>query len=318
MSESTAAHVTIENYVRAESDFQFGGYIAKLDCFGRLVHYRAPYDVHNQVTVSGNLDTLYSFGVFDLASPLTVRLADAGDRYHSLMTVNQDHSMEVAYSPTKVTLTAESVGSRYVMVAVRTFADPADEADMRVAHALQDRISVEQAESGVFDVPAWDQHEVEDMRRAVNVVGAAVTDSSKMFGRKEELDPIYWTLGAAIGWGGLPAVAATYAFTTPDRNDGETPYTLRVADVPVDAFWSVTVYDSERWIPVNDLDAYAYNGITAEHDDDGSVTVRFGGDPDQPNYLPIVPGWCYIFRAYRPREEILDGSWSFPQAEAVD
>lgn len=318
MSESTAAHVTIENYVRAESDFQFGGYIAKLDCFGRLVHYRAPYDVHNQVTVSGNLDTLYSFGVFDLASPLTVRLADAGDRYHSLMTVNQDHSMEVAYSPTKVTLTAESVGSRYVMVAVRTFADPADEADMRVAHALQDRISVEQAESGVFDVPAWDQHEVEDMRRAVNVVGAAVTDSSKMFGRKEELDPIYWTLGAAIGWGGLPAVAATYAFTTPDRNDGETPYTLRVADVPVDAFWSVTVYDSERWIPVNDLDAYAYNGITAEHDDDGSVTVRFGGDPDQPNYLPIVPGWCYIFRAYRPREEILNGSWSFPQAEAVD
>ena len=318
MSDSPAPPVTIQNYVRAESDFQFRGYIAKLDCFGLLVHYRAPYDVHNQVTVSGNRDTLYSVGVFDLTSPLTVQLPDPGDRYQSLMIVSEDHSIEVAYGPTEVTLTAESVGSRYVMLAGRTFADPADEADLRTAHALQDQISVQQAEVGVFDVPAWDQHEVEDMRRAVNVVGAAATDSSKMFGRKEELDPIYWTLGAAFGWGGLPAVAATYAFTTPDRNDGQTPYALHVGDGPVDAFWSVTLYDSEKWIPINDLDAYSYNSVTAEHNDDGSATIHFGGDPGQRNYLPIVSGWSYIFRAYRPREEILDGSWSFPQPQAVD
>ena len=318
MSESTAPHVTIENYVRAETDFQFRGYIGKLDCFGHLVHYRAPYDVHNQVTVSGNRDTLYSVGVFDLTAPLTVQLPDPGDRYQSLMIVSQDHSIEVAYGPAGVTLTAESVGTGYVMLAGRTFADPADEADLRAAHALQDQISVQQAEVGVFDVPAWDQDEVEDMRKAVNVVGAAATDSSKMFGRKEELDPIYWTLGAAFGWGGLPAVAATYAFTTPDRNDGQTPYTLQVGDVPVDAFWSVTLYDSEKWIPINDLDAYSYNSVTAEPNDDGSVTIHFGGDPDQPNYLPILPGWSYIFSAYRPRKEILDGSWTFPQPEAVD
>jgi len=318
MSEAAAPQVTIENYVRAETDFQFGGYIAKLDCFGGLVHYRAPYDVHNQVTVSGNRDTLYSVGVFDLASPLTVQLPDAGDRYQSLMIVSEDHSIEVAYGPTEVTLTAESVGTRYVFLAGRTFADPSDEADLRAAHALQDQISVQQAELGVFDVPAWDQHEVEEMRKTVNVVGAAATDSSKMFGRKEELDPIYWTLGAAVGWGGLPAVAATYGITTPDKNDGQTPYTLQVGDVPVDAFWSVTLYDSERWIPINDLDAYSYNSVTAEHNDDGSATIHFGGDPDQPNYLPILPGWCYIFRAYRPRKEILDGSWSFPQPQAVD
>ena len=318
MSEATAPQVTIENYVRAETDFQFGGYIAKLDCFGGLVHYRAPYDVHNQVTVSGNRDTLYSVGVFDLTAPLTVQLPDSGDRYQSLMIVSQDHSIEVAYGPAEVALTAESVGSRYVMLAGRTFADPADEADLGAAHALQDQILVQQAEVGVFDVPAWDQDEVEDMRKAVNVVGAAATDSSKMFGRKEELDPIYWTLGAAFGWGGLPAVAATYAFTTPDRNDGQTPYTLHVGDVPVDAFWSVTLYDSEKWIPINDLDAYSYNSVTAEYNDDGSATIHFGGDPDQQNYLPILPGWSYIFRAYRPRKEILDGSWTFPQPEAVD
>jgi len=255
--------------------------------------------------------------VFDLTSPLTVQLPDPGDRYHSLMTVSQDHSIEVSYSPAEVTLTAESMGSRYVFLAVRTFADPADQADLRAAHALQDQVSVQQADVGVFDVPAWDQHEVEDMRKTVNVVGAVATDSSKFFGIKEELDPVYWTLGAAVGWGGLPAVGCTYGITTPDRNDGQTPYTLHVADVPVDAFWSVTLYDSERWIPINDLDAYSYNGVTAEHNADGSVTIHFGGDPDQRNYLPIVPGWCYLFRAYRPRKEILDGSWAFPQPKPV-
>jgi hypothetical protein len=41
MSEDAALHVTVGNYVRAESDFQFREYIAKLDCFGRLNHARA-------------------------------------------------------------------------------------------------------------------------------------------------------------------------------------------------------------------------------------------------------------------------------------
>lgn len=318
MPDSTAPPVDIENYVRAESDFQFRGYSAKLDCFGRLNHARAPYDVHNQVTVRGNRDTLYSFGVFDLTSPITVHLPDPGDRYQSLMTVSQDHSIEVHYSPADLTITAESVGTRYACLVVRTFADPADEADLRAAHALQDQISVQQADVGSFDVPAWDQHEVEDMRNTVATVGSVATDSSKMFGIKDELDPVYWTLGAAVGWGGLPAIAATYGITFPQQNDGEMPHTLQVADVPVDAFWSVTLYDSEGWMPVNDLDAYSYNGVTAEHNADGTVTIHFGGDPSQPNYLPIVPGWNYIFRAYRPREEILDGTWAFPQPEAVN
>jgi hypothetical protein len=48
---------------------------------------------------------------------------------------------------------------------------------------------------------------------------------------------------------------------------------------------------------------------------DGSVTVHFGGDPKAPNYLRIMPGWNYTVRLYRPRAEILDGSWRFPDAE---
>jgi hypothetical protein len=41
--------------------------------------------------------------------------------------------------------------------------------------------------------------------------------------------------------------------------------------------------------------------------------VRLGTDPgDAQNFLPITAGWNYVVRLYRPRPEILDGSWTFP------
>ena len=49
---------------------------------------------------------------------------------------------------------------------------------------------------------------------------------------------------------------------------------------------------------------------------DGSVTIQFGGcDGKTPNCLPIMPGWNYTVRLYRPRKEILDGTWKFPEAQ---
>lgn len=310
--------VTIFDYVRAESDSQMAGYVASMGCFGRLVHSRAPYDVHHQVTVRANRDTLYSMGVFDLTTPLRVDLPDPGGRYQSLMTVSQDHSIEVHYSPASVELDAERVGTRYVFLVVRTFADPADEVDLAAAHALQDLIVTSQSDAGAFDVPAWDLDQVAEMRNALSMVAALSTDSSKAFGRKEELDPVYWAIGAASGWGGLPPQAAMYAGGFPDHNDGITPYRITIRDVPCDGFWSVTLYDAEGWMPVNDVDVYSYNSVTAERGDDGSVTIHFGGDPESANYFPVVPGWNYVIRAYQPRQEILDRTWAFPQPVPVE
>ena len=55
------------------------------------------------------------------------------------------------------------------------------------------------------------------------------------------------------------------------------------------------------------------NNLTAIRDADGSVTVHFGGCGDgRPNCLPIMDGWNYLVRLYRPRPEILDGTWTFP------
>ena len=87
-------------------------------------------------------------------------------------------------------------------------------------------------------------------------------------------------------------------------------------EVPVDGFWSVTVYNKDGYFTPNPQDAYSLNNITAQRDADGAVTIRFGDcDGSSANCLPITPGWNYLVRLYRPHDAILNGEWVFPEAQ---
>ena len=69
-------------------------------------------------------------------------------------------------------------------------------------------------------------------------------------------------------------------------------------------------YDAAGYFEPNDRGAYSVNSITATPDADGSIMVHFGGcGDDRPNCVPIMEGWMYAVRLYRPRPEVLDGSW---------
>jgi hypothetical protein len=118
--------------------------------------------------------------------------------------------------------------------------------------------------------------------------------------------------------GGNPQYAAVYDSTYPKNSDGKTVHRLTVKDVPVDGFWSVSLYNDKGFFEKNDLNAYSLNNLTAKSNPDGSFTIQFGGcQKDTPNCLPIMSGWNYTVRLYRPRKEILDGSWKFPEAQPV-
>jgi hypothetical protein len=43
----------------------------------------------------------------------------------------------------------------------------------------------------------------------------------------------------------------------------------------------------------------------------------WGCDGKTANCLPVVPGWNYMVRLYRPRPELLDGAFIFPEAQPV-
>ena len=101
--------------------------------------------------------------------------------------------------------------------------------------------------------------------------------------------------------------------------DGGRRYQLHFAAKqlpPVDGFWSVTVYNDKGFYEAPE-NAISVNNVTGKRNKDGSMTIHFGGDPKAVNYLRIMPGWNYIVRLYRPRGEILDGTWQFPQPAPV-
>lgn len=314
--------VTPDNFVRAESNIYMAGQV-KDGAFGHFKHTREPAPLDRQLIVRLNRDTIYSSGVFDLdAGPVTLTFPDPGDRFLSALVINEDHyNPQVFYGAGTHTLTRENVGTRYAMIGVRILADPNDPKDMQAANALQDAITVDQPGGpGTFEIPNWDPVSQKKVREALIALSNTIPDLRYAAGAdKAAVDPVRRIAAAASGWGLNPDKDAVYLNVFPEHNDGKTPYRLRVTDVPVDAFWSVTVYTAEGFFEPNDLNAYSVNSVTGKKGEDGSITIQFGDcAKGTPNCLPVTDGWNYMVRLYRPRQEILDGSWSFPVAEPIE
>ena len=314
--------VTVDNFARAESDLYLGNGVKDAGGTGRLSHHREPIQVDKQAVIRSNRDTLYSALVLDLdAGPATITLPDAGKRFRSMQVINEDHNVvgKVEYGAGSYTLDRNKAGTRYVLVALRTLVDPNDPKDVEKVHAIQDAIKVSQKAPGKFEIPNWDAASQKKVRDALLVLSSTTAGFKNAFGAKGQVDPIRHLIATAAGWGGNPDKDATYLSVTPEKSDGNTVYKLTVpGNVPVDGFWSISLYNAEGYFEKNPYNAYSLNNLTATKSADGSTTVQFGGcDGKIPNCLPIMKGWNYTVRLYRPRPEILNGKWKFPEPKPV-
>ncbi len=314
-----SVRVTPDNFPRAESDLVFSG-IVKDGGFGKFMHRREPTPIARQTVIRMNRDTLYSAAVFDLdAGPVTIALPDPGKRFLSMQVIDEDeYTPEVVYGAGVRTLAKEEIGTRYVVAAVRILVDPDDPKDVETVRALQDAIKVSQPGGpGTFKIPNWDASSQIKVRDALLALAATVPDTKGMFGPRGKVDPVRHLIGSAAAWGGNPEQDALYLNVTPAHNDGKTVYKLSVKDVPVDGFWSISVYDGGGHFVPNPQNAYSLNDITAKPSEDGSFAVQFGGcDGKIVNCLPTPAGWSYLVRLYRPRPEVLSGAWTLPEAQA--
>jgi hypothetical protein len=142
-----------------------------------------------------------------------------------------------------------------------------------------------------------------------------------------------WTQRAAVAVGGILAndpAEAVYAITHQDKDgkilDGsKTKYTLTFpagATPPVNAFWSVTMYDGKTQLLIkNPIKRYLINSPMLpelKKNADGSLTLFIQKDtPKDPlqkaNWLPAPNGPIYmVLRLYWPKQTVLDGSWLPP------
>lgn len=319
-TKSEGTPVTVENFSRAETDITMDAYV-KEGAFGKFMHARMPPSVDDQKIVRMNRDTLYSIGVFDLnAGPVALTLPDAGKRYMMAQVIDEDHyTHDIAYAPGTKTYSKNAIGTRYLVIIIRTLVDPQSDADIKEVHALQDKIKPGQAASGTFEIPNWDQASQAKVRDALKVLGTTLLNSDRMFGSKEGTDPVHHLIGSAVGWGGNPSSAAIYLTAKPKDESGTKIERITVRDVPVDGFWSISVYNGKGYFEKNDLNAYSINNLTAKPSDDGSIVVQFGGCvATTVNCIPIMKDWNYTVRLYRPRPQLSEGKWKFPEPELVN
>ena len=184
--------VTVDNFIRAESDMYMAGVALKQGGFGKLFVRREVSPIEDQDVIRQNRDTLYAAQVFDLeAGPVTITLPDAGGRFISMQIIDEDEYVPaVVYDSAPHTFTKEQIGTRYMIVAFRILVNPADPNDVDQVHALQDKIKIEQpGGSGKFETPNWDQESQGKIRAALLQLGNYVTDTRRAFGAKGEVDP---------------------------------------------------------------------------------------------------------------------------------
>ena len=310
--------VNADNFVRAETATQFDTSLKMTKgAVNEFFHFRKPAPIDQQNVIRMNRDTLYSGAIVDISKGAKLTVPDAGDRYLSIMVINEDHYVnKVIHKPGVHQLTVNEFGTPYVGLAVRTLVDASDPEDIRKANALQDQIRIEAASARPYTHPAYDKESYKTTYDALLVLGRGMPDARATFGSKEEVDPVRHLLGTAWGWGGLPQEEAYYLNVEPNLPVGA--YQLTFSDVPVDAFWSVSLYNKDGYFEPNDQDAYSVNSLTGTPNQDGSFTIHFGGDSKSVNYLPIAEGWNYTVRLYKPRKEILDGTWTFPEVKPVE
>ena len=152
-----------------------------------------------------------------------------------------------------------------------------------------------------------------------------------LFGTPDQLGDnyLYRMAGAVLGIFGNSAEEAMYPILTTDADgdplSGAHNYTLRLGPgqlPPVNAFWSVTMYQlPESLLVDNPINRYLINSPmlpSLVKDSDGGVTIRVQNQspgPDQEaNWLPAPPGpFAMVMRLYWPRPEALDGTWQPPK-----
>lgn len=309
----TPVVVNVDNFDRAQTDFEFGGIIKMTGGVNKIHSNRKTTPIDKQNVIRMNRDTLYSLGVVNISKGATVTLPDTGKRYMSLMVINNDgYVNEVFYGGGSYKLTMEKFDTSFVGLVIRTLANPEDAADLAIAHKLQDQIQITAGSDEAYILPNYDKASYKATLEPILDLAKGLGRYTQTFGSKAEVNPVHFLIGTASAWGGLPDKDAQYVNVQPNLPVGK--YELTVKDVPVKGFWSISLYNEKGYFQQNDLNAYSLNNLTAKPNSDGSYTVRFGGcTATTENCLPIMKGWNYAVRMYEPSKAIIDGSWKFPE-----
>ncbi len=300
--------------------------------------------------VRSNNDTLYKTAFVYLGDGPVVLRSDAPskERFSSFQLqddrnanyrniINPSGSYTLYHGEKPDTIEGEAVEVPSLLSAVVTrieVKDPNDAADMAGAQAVFDGITIEgptiRKMPAVDLLSGFDEQVAQEANKRLDETARSVPFSRMIVGPGQEpgkdVPVLYHSAGTKVGWGGPATSHSAYESMFSDAS-GETlegskgEYVLVTEAPPVNAFWSITAYDSTAGrLHANEDDRYHINNTTAVKNEDGTYTFRFKvkcEDGDQ-NCLEVPAGpFDVAARYYLPEPEIMSGEWTIPRPAKV-
>lgn len=184
-------------------------------------------------------------------------------------------------------------------------------------------------EGGMAD--AW--AELDALKR--DKIDTGEVGAAQFFGTAADLkgNYLYRMAGAVFGIYGNTAAEALYPGTAFDEGGqpltGADRYTYHFASgqlPPVNAFWSLTMYELPQSLLVaNPMNRYLINSPMESglvKDPDGGITLHLQNESpgldEEANWLPAPKGpFQVILRLYWPKPDALNGTWQAPKPQRV-
>lgn len=298
--DAQAEPVTPDNYVVAETDWNFAGQQAKAPINTWIHNDRVTEE--NQTIIRSNADVVYSLALVDVSEGATLSIPERPNGALQLIHYMDENHLThgVIYAGESVTITPDDLtGGSYIYILARTKISD----DMEETRAAQRAMVIDAKSARPYESKGFDPKEVEAFReRLIGEVysGKATLDGFSAFGATLD-DVVYndYYYGAAVGWGGLPPQHAQYTASVKGQGSADKCQTITFPKPNLDydngGFFSLTTYNAESWIEGDNF----YIGHERMKDNgDGTMTIDF--NCDTPHSVTVGEGWNGTFRLYKP------------------
>jgi len=304
----------VKKVIRSETDFVFGIYRTQLFNPGDLDNVKkvqAGYKAQPLSVFLGQ-SAAKAAPAIDFIKPLTAETQKTSTEFFNIL------NFILKFSPTVPSET--DLMARFAKIGIgagKTFDSSKLSPETKTA-----------IENGMTD--AW-----ADLAALRKRIDAKEVSSGDMFGTREYLknNYLYRMAAAVLGIYGNSKAEAMYPIYTVDAGgqklEGNKRYALGFAPgqlPPVNAFWSVTMYELPASLLVaNPLNRYLLNSTMLpqfKKDAGGGLTLYIQnespGKDKEANWLPAPKGPFFMaMRLYWPKEEALEGNWTAPPLEQV-
>ncbi len=293
--------VTNDNFIEAETNTYFSELMTKVPV-NTWRHAREISSKDFQFVIRENQDILYSHAVVDTSKSATLSVPQS-DQYQIIQVIDENHyTVAVIYPGESLIITPNMLSKgTHIFLNARTGIITPDNAGVKKANLLQDRLKIEAKSSQTYLNKDFDKRSQDKLRSELEKHVPEVK-AWQGFGSitNKMLDPKQRLYVAAAGWGGLPAKDAFYfPFKgTANQECSSLSFNAPPLDYAKGGFWSITTYDDKGWIA---KDKFALNNFQAQANKDGSYTLHFNCGSKALNNINTIDGnWQPLFRAYLP------------------